>query len=161
MPHDLSRRATLPLGLAFALLCTLAPASPPERVAELRFAQVFKLPAGPRGLEPTPEFLALDGRVVRIAGYKVRAAVDRGGFIIAPFPLSIGDDDESLSDDLPASALYVRSEDQTGASDAAAAPQLIVVTGVLRVGAVRAGDGRLLPAQIDARPNNPRTPVTP
>lgn len=147
---------------------------PPSGVAELRFANIFRLPAGPRGLEPMPEFVALDGRMVRIVGYRVRAEpLEHGGFIIAPFAVTIGDDDENLSDDLPASSLYVDADDDAAPSGTDGA-RLVSVTGVLHVGATRA-QGRILPARIDARANrqpfqaafaaqrisNVPTPVTP
>jgi hypothetical protein len=75
------------------------------------------------------------------------ALADSAGFIIAPFPVSIGDHDESLADDLPAAALYVKLPGEAMASP----PDLVAVTGVLRVEATRVSDGRILAARIDVK----------
>jgi hypothetical protein len=121
----------------------------PQQAATLRFSQVYRLPAGPRGLEPGAEFIALDGKTVRLAGYPVRLAKDDArGFVLSPLPVTLGDEDESFADDLPPSALYV------SASPGADIPaRIVTVTGVLHVGPTRSPDGRIFPARID--------PVTP
>ena len=43
----------------------------PEGVEELKFADFYKMPVGPRGLEPTERMLALDGKKVRLSGFFV------------------------------------------------------------------------------------------
>ncbi|MGH9884568.1 MAG: hypothetical protein ACREBE_03515, partial [bacterium] len=92
------------LALAFALLAALA--TPPlvarAEVSELRFGEIFEMPVGPRGLEPSAKLLELDGKHVRMRGYMVRAETPTPGvFILSPFPVALGDEDESLADDLP------------------------------------------------------------
>jgi hypothetical protein len=118
---------------------------PPAEAATLRFSQVYRLPAGPRGLEPTREFMALDGKAVRVVGYPVRLA---RGFALSPLPAAIADEDESFADDLPPSALYVSAPAGAETPD-----RPVAVTGVLHVGRTRSPDGRIFPARID--------PVTP
>ncbi|MEK0448212.1 MAG: hypothetical protein RL088_480 [Verrucomicrobiota bacterium] len=43
----------------------------PEGVEDLKFADFYKMPVGPRGLEPTERLLALDGKKVRLSGFFV------------------------------------------------------------------------------------------
>ena len=124
-------------------------------IEDIRFGDLFRLPVGPKGLEPTDRLRALDGRRVRIVAYMVRRATpDAGGFLIAPFQVDIEDDDESLADDLPPTALFVRLE-HAGNTTLPWLPGLMQFTGTLRVGAAElAPSGRVVPAQIvlDARP---------
>lgn len=128
---------------------------PPRGVEDLKFAKLFRLPVGPRGLEPTDRLRGLDGKRVRIVAYMVRReSPDTGGFLIAPFPLAIDDDDESLADNLPPNALFVRV-DRASTATLPWIPGLMQFTGTLHVGAAElAPSGRIVPAQLvlDARP---------
>ena len=128
---------------------------PPAGVTELKFRDVFKLPAGPKGFEPTEKLLALDGKRVRVVGYMVQQEPQpKGAFLLAPLPVLLGDEDESLADDLPATTLRV---DLDKSRDLAVplVTGLIQVTGTLHVG-MRAdpASGRSTPAQLvlDAAP---------
>ena len=44
----------------------------PAGVVDLKFQELFKLPVGERGLEPSEKLVALDGKRVRIVGYMVQ-----------------------------------------------------------------------------------------
>ena len=118
-----------------ALAVTRRLGAPPAGVTELKFADMFKLPVGPKGLEPTDRLRALDGKRVRIVGYMVQQELPVGGsFMLSPLPASAGDEDESLADDLPASTIIVQLPNGPGTI----VPDLhglIRVTGVLHVGA--------------------------
>lgn len=124
-------------------------------IEDLRFADLFHLPVGPKGLVPTDRLRALDGKRVRIVAYMVRRETpDTGGFLIAPFRVDIEDDDESLADDLPPTALFVRLA-HGGDTNVPWLPGLMQFTGTLRVGAAEiVPSGRVVPAQIvlDPRP---------
>ncbi|MCH8856284.1 MAG: hypothetical protein IIA03_08610 [Proteobacteria bacterium] len=110
----------------------------PTGVAELRFGDIFKLPVGPTGLEPSERLRELDGKTVRMVGYVASTESPAPGmFILSPLPVSIGGEDESLSDDLPPSAVFVHLQGP------AALRGLIQVTGVLNVGAQEEPDGRV------------------
>jgi hypothetical protein len=123
---------------------------------ELRFNEFYRLPIGPRGLEPSAKLLSLDGQSVRLVGYRVPLAEAPPGLIIlAPLPVSLGDEDESFADDLPASAVYVHLPE----SSAAALPPsgLLRVSGRLQLGPQREADGRfsfvrLILEKIDVTP---------
>lgn len=123
--------------------------SPPRDVAELRFHDVFKLPAGPRGLEPTERLRELDGRRVRLVGYMVKADV-AGGFVLSPLPAELGDADEGLADDLPPSAVLIQLPRSTDLRSGHM-PGLIQVTGRLHVGSAESADlpGRVFPARLE------------
>jgi hypothetical protein len=124
--------------------------APPAGVAELKFRDLFKLPVGARGLEATDQLKSLDGKRVRIVGYMVnQEPVITGGFLLSPLPVAAGDEDESLADDIPASAIYV-SLQKAGDAIIPTLPGLIQLTGTLRVGAYEIPVGeRIVPARIE------------
>lgn len=133
------------------LLVEKALPPPPRGVAELRFRDVFKHPVGAYGLEATERLLSLDGQRVRVVGYMVRQAEGgAGAFALSPLPLTLGDADEGLADDLPPSALLVQMPAQ-----AALRPDhlsgLIQLTGRLRVGRIESAalPGRVFPAALE------------
>lgn len=123
--------------------------APPRGVSDLKFRDMFKLPVGPRGLEPSATLSALDGKRVRMVGYMVQQEpLPMASFLLAPLPVQISDEDEPLADDLPPSTISVVV---AGAEAKAirSLPGLIQVTGVLHVGArTDAGTGRVSSAQI-------------
>jgi hypothetical protein len=131
-----------------ALAVTRRLPTPPAGVAELKFAEMFKSPVGPKGLEPTEQLRLLDGKRVRMVGYVVQQAHPlAGAFMLSPLPVVAGDEDESLADDIPPSAVLVRLPN---AKDARipSLPGLIQVSGTLHVGASEAG-GRVTAARVD------------
>ncbi|APV49481.1 hypothetical protein BWI17_07170 [Betaproteobacteria bacterium GR16-43] len=145
-------RPSLRAAIAGVLLSFQAAAQQPVAPADLKFAEMFRLPVGPRGLEPSARLLALDGQRVRIVGYMVhREKATPGAFLIAPLPVLLGDEDEGLADDLPASSILVQLAPR--AEGAPIAPPyaggLFRVTGVLRVGNREEPDGRVSAARID------------
>ncbi len=105
---------------------------------------MVKMPVGPKGLEPTERLLSLDGKRVRMVGYMVKQEVATPGmFILAHTPLALGDEDESLSDDLPATAVFVHLQGQGTSAAVPYVPGLIQLTGVLNVGAQDELDGHV------------------
>jgi hypothetical protein len=75
---------------------------------ELKFEGLFRLPVGPRGLEPSDALLAAQGKEVRLIGFMVREeAGARDGFLLASVPVAAGDEDEGLADDLPPALIRV------------------------------------------------------
>ena len=132
-PADASQPpSTIPAPRELAVTAALPP--PPRGVTELKFHDMFALPVGPRGLEPSARLRDLDGHRVRVIGYMVRSEVASSrSFLLSPLPVLAGDEDESFADDIPASAVLVRVAD----GKTAALPHLaglIRLTGVLHVG---------------------------
>lgn len=129
--------------------------APPKGVTELKFRDVFKLPAGPKGLQPTEKLLSLDGKRVRIVGYMAQQhSPSKGVFLLSPLPVLLGDEDESLADDLPASAILIELPKSLDLP-IPPLPGLLQLSGTLRVG-MRSdpASGRATPAQLvlDAAP---------
>lgn len=113
-------------------------------VADLKFREFYAMPIGPQGLVPTPKLLALDGQRVRIVGHMAQQEQPSPGVWIAtPLPVALGNEDESLADDLPATLLYVHLAPAQAALTLPHMPGLLCMTGVLHVGARREPDGRL------------------
>lgn len=139
--------------------------------SDLRFADFFKRPIGPRGLEASALLTAMNGRPVRMVGYMAHQDGDTavpGIFVLSPLPVTLGDEDESFADDLPASVLYVHipSGAPANAGKVAYIPGLLSVRGMLEIGAQPEADGRISfvrlrldgePVRIEA-PQAARTP---
>jgi hypothetical protein len=106
-------------------------------VTELRFTDMFKMPIGPKGLEATATLIGLHDKAVRLVGYMASTEMPvPGRVILTPLPVSLGDEDESLSDDLPAATVFVHL---SGAASSAVVPNLrglIHLQGRLSIGAV-------------------------
>lgn len=123
------------------------PATPAATAySDLRFSEFFKLPIGPRGFEISPKLQSLNGKPVRIAGYMARQDGETavpGLFILSPIPVTLGDEDESFADDLPASILYVHLKPGDRAYFVKHMSGLIGVHGTLEIGSSPEIDGRV------------------
>ncbi len=134
----------------FGVRGELAP--PPAGVADLKFREFFRLPIGPRGLEPSAKLQSLDGKRVRLIGYMADREEPAAGFLIlAPLPVSIAEVEDGPADDMPASVAYVHL---AGFADKTLPqlPGLLEFTGTLRVGSFEEADGRVstVRLQLDA-----------
>jgi hypothetical protein len=104
-------------------------------VVDLSFAEFFRRPVGPYGLEPSAKLLALDGKRVRIEGYVVEEEAPTPGlFILSPFPVSLSDVEDGPADDLPGCVVFVHLQgaDAQASVQHQSAPLLLV--GTLQVG---------------------------
>lgn len=123
-----------------------APAMLPPLAADtqvLRFEQFFRLPAGPRGLEPTPALLAAAGKRVRVFGYMVLHDDPRpGSFLLTPLPLTLAERADGQADDLPAAMLTVRLPEDPNGRPPPYVPGVLMLEGRLEVGAREEPDGR-------------------
>ena len=130
----------------------------PSGVTDLKFREFFKMPIGPRGLEASDKLIALAGKRVRILGYMARQETPAAGmFILAPLPVSLGDEDESLSDDLPASSIFVHVAGAGEARPGEARPVayfsgLLRLTGTLRLGPHEESDGHVSTVRLELDP---------
>lgn len=122
--------------MLIALSCHANPQS-------LSFAQFFNRPIGPQGLEPTSTLMNLRGSAVELRGFAVRPLGGlEGPWILSPVAMTLGDEDESLADDLPASIAYLHSPDLAMQQALHSCPRQVEVTGILDVGRRREADGR-------------------
>lgn len=127
---------------------------------DLKFRDFFALPVGPKGLAPSTRLLALAGQRVRIVGYMARQEQPSAGIVIvAPLPVVLGDEDESFSDDLPATALYVHLADAERERGVPWMPGLLSFTGVLQLGAMSEADGRMSFVRLQLDPELSRAIV--
>jgi hypothetical protein len=127
---------------------------PPEGVAELKFSEFFKTPAGPLGLEPTGKLRALAGRRVRILGFMARQAKPSPGMaILAPFAMATNEYEYGLADDFPPNVVFV---EVPRFADLAVpyTPGPLLLTGTLEFGRREEADGRvsLVRLRLDADP---------
>ena len=121
-----------------------------DGVNELKFGEIFKLPVGPKGLETSARLRGLDGQRVRMVGFMVaRETATPGQFIIAPLPVLLGDEDESFSDDLPASAVFVHLHPSLASQTVSNLHGPMQLVGTLRVGAREEADGRVSTVRIE------------
>jgi hypothetical protein len=113
-----------------------------EGVSELKFADLYKLPVGPRGLELTEKVRSLDGRRVRVLGFMVRQAKSAPGLLmLAPYELSTNEVEFGTSDDLPPSLIFVEVPKYEDLS-VPFTPGPLLLTGTLEVGRREEADGR-------------------
>ncbi|MDT9001144.1 hypothetical protein RQP53_17835 [Paucibacter sp. APW11] len=144
--RGLARAAGVLLLSGAALLANSAPLEPPSATPqELKFRDFFKLPIGPAGLEPTARLLALDGQTVRLLAYIVRQNAEDaipGLVLLAPLPVTLGDEDERYADDLPASVVYAHLPAEYAAHPLPHRPGLVAVSGRLELGSAAEADGR-------------------
>jgi hypothetical protein len=137
---------------AFAVLGPLAPLG---GVTDLRFRDLYRMPVGPRGLEPSARLTALSGQRVRMVGYMAQLTdAPPGLLILSPLPVSLSDEDESYADDLPATAVYVHLAPGHGVVPSL--PGLLAFQGRLETGAQAEADGRISFVRLQLDPESSR-----
>jgi hypothetical protein len=139
----------------------------PEGIEELKFAEFFRTPVGPRGLDCTDRLRALDGKRVRILGFQVREEISNctdcatdtvrpgakprpawinhlvpGRLLLSPSLATINMAHYGLCDDLPPQTIYVTVPDFFG-EPVPFTPGLLLLTGTLSVGNETEPDGRI------------------
>lgn len=125
----------------------------PAGVTELRFNEMFKMPIGPKGLEPSAKLLSLNGQMVRMVGYQASEEEPvPGRLVLVPLPVALTEEDESLADDLPASAVFVHFGEAGSKARLPNFAGLIVLQGRLEVGALDEADGRVSGVRLRADP---------
>jgi hypothetical protein len=122
----------------------------PAGVTDLKFSEMFRMPVGPKGLEPTEKLLSLEGKRIRMVGYMVKQEREFTDYLIlTPTPVEMGDEDESLSDDLPVTSLFVHLAPGTAAKALPNVQGLMQLTGTLRLGAHEEPDGHVSSIRLE------------
>ncbi len=117
-------------------------AKPADGVTELKFGEMFKMPVGPKGLEPSDKLLSLVGKPVRMVGFVAHAEeVTPGMLVLTPMPLTLGDEDEKLADDLPPTAVFVHLSPAYASQAVPNFVGLIRIEGRLELGSSQEADG--------------------
>lgn len=125
----------MPAGIARA-----ADAAP----TDLRFADFFRRPVGPRGLEIGPALAAAHGRRVRLVGYMVAQESPRPGqLLLAPLPLRMSEHADGEADDLPPQTVTVWLHPSLRALVVPHREGPLTLVGRLEVGRQEADDGRV------------------
>lgn len=122
----------------------VAPTSADTVAVDLSFRDFYRMPVGPRGLEPTGKLLGLDGRRVRIEGHVVQAEDALPGlFLMTPMPVALAELADGPSDYLPGATVYVHLRaDDARQKYLTYRPGLWTVEGTLELGGREEPDGR-------------------
>ncbi len=132
-----------PAQLAYFVVSGPLPA-PPQDVTDLKFREFVRTPVGPNGTELTGRLIGLNGKRVRLVGYMARQTPPTPGMLVlSPLPVDLGDEDESLSDDLPVTATFVHLEAGQAGVTLRYLPGLLQFTGTLNVGLAEEADGHV------------------
>lgn len=123
---------------------TKAQQKPTTEATELNLREFYKLPAGPRGLEPTQKLLSLKDKRVRVTGYMVKEEEPTAGlFMLAPLPVSMAEKEDGPADDLPPATLFVHVPPADKEKTMAYRPGLWQLTGTLQLGNQEEANGRM------------------
>lgn len=118
-------------------------------VAELRFADFYRLPVGRTGLEPSDRLTALDGARVQVVGYVVGEEQPTPGlFMLTARPVTLAEVADGPADDLPPATLFVHLAPTDAGKTVAHRPGLLVVNGVLHIGNREETNGRVSFARL-------------
>lgn len=148
-PH--AQAALANIALPPAAVAVHGPLPPlPRQVEHLKFQEMFASPVGPKGLEPSARLLSLHGRQVRMVGYMATQEESKAGvLILTPMPVNLGDEDESLSDDLPGNAVFVHLAKPYAERLVPNLQGLLQFTGTLSVGALEEADGHVSSVRLE------------
>jgi len=138
----------IPFGIGFiAPHAVAAPNSVPAPFSTLKFGDLYKMPVGPEGLEPSETLLNLANQRVSMLGYVVaQTPILPGRIILSPLPFSIDQEDESLADDLPPTVVFVHFDPANPVITQLLnhpSGTLLKVRGILSVGQQEEADGRV------------------
>ena len=146
------------LAVASAIGCAhpVAATEPPAAVATaaapalaLRFADFYRSPVGPQGLEMSEKLAAAAGREVQLRGWMVAQETPPPGyFLLTARPVRLSEHADGEADDLPPATVLVRLPSGPGGASAPTASWphqtgLIEMTGTLHVGRSVEPDGRV------------------
>lgn len=133
----------------------------PEGVEELKFAELFKLPVGPAGLEFSDRARRLDGRRVRLLGFMVKQEQGAPGVaMLAPFAATTHEEEYGLCDDLPPALVFIEVPNSHGAA-VPYTPGPLLLTGRLELGRREESDERVSHVRLvlDAAPASAAMPA--
>ena len=145
-------RAVFPLLLAIFTASCAHHAPPARAVApapQLQLGEFFKLPVGPKGLEPTEKLLAMNGKRVTVQGHMVKEEEPLPGlFMLTPVPVAMAELADGPSDYLPPATLFVHLPQEGADKVAAYQPGTWNVTGLLELGGQQEANGRVSYARL-------------
>ena len=111
---------------------------------DLTFREFYKLPIGPKGLEPTEKLLSLNNKRVHIKGYMViEEEPTIGIFMLTLVPVNIPEKEDGPSDDLPGATVFVHMPSADAQKALAYRPGLWDLVGTLQLGPKEEANGRI------------------
>lgn len=134
------------VSLLLAALTILTSCASVDRTptTSIALTDFFQRPVGPRGLEPTPQLLHLDGQRVTVSGYIVREEEPTAGaFMLAPVPTSLAEVADGPADYLPGATLFVSLPAKYADRRIQFRPGVWHLTGTLQLGARNEPNGRV------------------
>ncbi len=112
---------------------------------DLRFRDMFRMPIGPAGLEPSDTLRALQGQRVRITGYMVAQENQPvGKFFLTPVPLRMSEHADGDADDLTPNTVVVFMPTAEETLPLPHTSGLLQLTGTLQYGRHTLDDGRVV-----------------
>ncbi|AAU91581.1 hypothetical protein MCA2188 [Methylococcus capsulatus str. Bath] len=127
-----------------------SPAAATVPAAELRLSEFFKLPVGPRGLEPTDKLRGLAGKRVRVHGYLVQEEEPLPGLVmLTPVPVTLAELADGPADYLPPATLFAHVSGDNADRTLAYRPGLWTLTGTLELGSREEPNGRVSYARLN------------
>ncbi|MCI0538071.1 MAG: hypothetical protein L0Z50_22875 [Verrucomicrobiales bacterium] len=121
-----------------------APLPPaPAGVTDLKFNEIYKMPAGPQGLEYSEKLQALAGRKVRVVGYMVKQSQPMPWtLLLSPLPMKLHEKEYGFAEDLPPQTIHVFLQ-RNPSPIVPFTPGLLLLTGRLELGSREEPDGRV------------------
>lgn len=145
--HEINNHHSSPKTMPSVVSVSGSVSEAPKDVTDIKFRDFFKMPIGKRGLELNDKFMSLDGQRVRILGYMAKVEKPTSGmFVLASLPVELGDEDDSLSDDLPANSIFVHTDPKPFVIPHISG--LISLTGTLSIGSQLEADGHVSMARL-------------
>ena len=116
---------------------------------DLSFRDLYRLPVGSRGLEPSELLKSAVGGRVHLRGYVVEGhgVKERGEetFLLSPVPVHLPDESDGPADDLPPTVVLVNAVGRRSPPGGA----LVQLTGRLEFGRAVDGEGRVSWLRLD------------
>jgi len=113
----------------------------------IKFSDLYKMPVGPEGLEPSERLFKLAEQRVSLLGYVVAESPSvPGRVILSPLPITMDEEDEGLADDLPPTVVFVHFDpSNTVIKTLLDQPSgtLLKIRGILSIGQQEEADGRV------------------
>jgi hypothetical protein len=139
------------------VLAQSVPPAGPADISELRFADFFQTPLGPKGAQTTPVLLQADGKTVRLVGYMVQQERPTlGHFMLTPRPVRMSEHADGDADDLPIAWAMVYLDPSQSDFVVPYVRGRIEVQGTVSVGRLEEQDGRVSWVRLQLAPEATR-----
>lgn len=128
---------------------------------EISLSQIYKLPVGPMGLEPTDKLKAAAGKIVKVSGYLVNEEDPVAGTVmLTPMPVTLTEVEDGPADFLPPATLFVHLPKSIVQKIIPFQPGLWTAVGKLTMGGQQEVNGRVSYVQLQlADPADILTPA--